>query len=172
MEFTKNKLPIETIHFFNELSEYIGIKPLFYGSVQRYDYFHGHSDIDVDIFSENIKSTMNKMQHFLGISKKKFKKVVWKLINGKMVYGFKTFYKNEEKDIYVEFSVYNKTFEKDVLQEHLYKTHLPLYISLMLMILKFCFYKLQIINRKTYIYYKNKILSLGIGLPEDKFVSY
>ena len=83
-----------------------------------------------------------------------------------------TFYKNEEKDIYVEFSVYNKTFEKDVLQEHLYKTHLPLYISLMLMILKFCFYKLQIINRKTYIYYKKKILSLGIGLPEDKFVSY
>ena len=68
------------------------------------------------------------MQHFLNISKKKFKKAVWKLSsNGRMVYGYKLMYINEENNIKIEFSIYNEKFKHDILKEHIYKTKLPFY---------------------------------------------
>ena len=70
MENTKNKLPENVNVFFNKLSDYLDTKLLFYGSVQRGDYFPGSSDIDVDIFTDNVNSTVTKMQHFLYTKKK------------------------------------------------------------------------------------------------------
>ena len=72
METTKNKLPENITIFFKNLSELLDTKLLFFGSVQRNDYFPGSSDIDVDIFTDNIPSTIYKMQHYLHIDKKKF----------------------------------------------------------------------------------------------------
>ena len=60
MEKINNKLPDDVEKFFKSLSKYIE-KPLyFYGSVQRSDYFPGSSDIDVDIFTDNVNSTISK----------------------------------------------------------------------------------------------------------------
>ena len=49
METTKHNLPDDVKQFFNGLSNYLNTQLLFYGSVQRSDYFPGKSDIDVDI---------------------------------------------------------------------------------------------------------------------------
>ena len=73
METTKNALPDHIKLFFKELSDYLDTKILYFGSVQRGDYFPGTSDIDVDIFSDNENSIMVKMQHFLHVKKTKFK---------------------------------------------------------------------------------------------------
>jgi predicted nucleotidyltransferase len=61
METTKNNLPENVKNFFNDLRKYLDTKLLFYGSVQRSDYFPESSDIDVDIFTDNVGSTMSKM---------------------------------------------------------------------------------------------------------------
>ena len=77
METTKNNLPPNVKDFFYNLSEYLDTKMLYFGSVQRSDYVPGKSDIDVDIFTDNENSVIAKMQHFLGVSKKEFKSIVW-----------------------------------------------------------------------------------------------
>ena len=171
METIKNKIPDKTIKFFEELSEYLNTKLLFFGSVQRDDYFPGESDIDVDIFTDNESQTITKMQHFLHVSRKSFKKFVWRLNhNITLAHGYKIFYKNKEEGIFVEFSIYNEKYKTGVLKEHKMKTELPFYASWMLIILKFLFYNLHIFSKDVFRYWKKKILSVGIGLPDDQFV--
>lgn len=171
METTRNKLPEKVERFFKDLSEYLDTKPLYYGSVQRRDYFEGKSDIDVDIFTDNTNSIINKLQHYLNVSKDKFKKIIWRLNkNSRIVYGNKIFYKSPNKDFQVEFSIYDEKYKKDVLDEHLKKTVLPFYVVWMLTILKILFYQMHFIDRKTFAYIKRKILTLCIGLPDDDFI--
>ena len=171
METTKNKLPEDAEHFFKELSEYLNTKLLYYGSVQREDYFHGKSDIDVDIFTDNENSTINKLTHFLHVKKDKFKRFVWKLDHSnEVVYGTKIFYSSPELQINVEFSIYNEKYKKGVIFQHVRKTTLPFYATILLVILKFIYYNMHFIDRSYYSYLKNKILSVGIGLPEAEFI--
>jgi predicted nucleotidyltransferase len=173
METIKNKINDNNIQFFEELSEFLDTKLLFFGSVQRADYFPGESDIDVDVFTENENQTIAKLQHFLHAKRSQFKKCVWRLNhNNQVVYGHKIFYKNNEEKIFVEFSIYNEKYKQGVLKEHLLKTNLPFYASWFLILLKFLFYNLKIIDKKTFTYWKKKILSVGIGLPESQFVVF
>ena len=176
METTKNALPDHIKLFFKELSDYLDTKILYFGSVQRGDYFPGTSDIDVDIFSDNENSIMVKMQHFLHVKKTKFKKFVWKLNhNNTLAYGHKIMYKNENEDnpsmgFNVEFSIYNEKYKQGILHEHLKKTVLPFYATWMLIILKILHYNLYLLPNKSFRYLKKKVLTFGIGLPDDQFV--
>ena len=171
METTNNKLPDNVVLFFKELSEYLDTKILYFGSVQRGDYFPGKSDIDVDIFTDNEHSIMTKMQHFMNIDKKKFKNFVWRLNhNNTMAHGHKVMYKNEEQNFNAEFSIYNEKYKQGILKEHLAKTILPFYATWMLILLKFFHYTIPLLEYKTFSYLKKKILTLGIGLPDDQFI--
>jgi predicted nucleotidyltransferase len=165
-------LPENQENFFMMLQNYIQYPLYFYGSFLRTDYFPGKSDIDIDIFSENATSTIVLLSHFLNIKKEKFKKVVWRLNhNNKVVYGHKIMYKNEELNLLCEISVYNEKFKRDVLYEHNLKINLPFYARWILILLKFFYYELGLLNKETFVYLKKKIMSLGIGLPNDDFVS-
>jgi hypothetical protein len=171
METTKNKLPDDISSFFKDLSKYLDTKLLFYGSVQRSDYFPGSSDIDVDIFTDNVASTISKMQHFLHVKKSSFKKIVWRLShNGNMVYGYKIMYKNEDLRFSSEFSIYDNKYKKGVLEQHLKKTILPFYATILLFIIKKMYYDFHILTKDIYRYLKMQILSSGIGLPEEEFL--
>lgn len=169
MESTKNVLPPDIKQFYEELSDYLDIKLLFYGSIQRYDYFHNCSDIDVDIFTDNEQSTIEKITHFLHLSKKKVKKVVWNL-NNHIVTGYKVKYEDEAIHLQTEFSIYNEKFKNDVLQCHLKKTVIPYYATVLLLIIKYLYYKLNILDKSTFIYLKDKILSVGIGYVSEDFI--
>lgn len=170
METTKNNISEKASKFLKNLSEYLELKVIFFGSIQRYDYFPGFSDIDIDLFSDNVNSTLIKLQNFLQIPKKNVKKFLWKLINGKMAYGYKILYKKPKDNFIIEFSIYDVKFKEDVLFEHRRKMELPFYISWLLIILKFLYYKLELIDKKTFTYYKRIILTKLIGLPDDKFL--
>jgi hypothetical protein len=171
MEATKNKLPENVTNFFNDLSKYLETKLLFYGSVQRQDYFPGSSDIDVDIFTDNVESTMSRMQHFLRVKKNSFKKIIWRLSHsGEMVYGRKIIYKNPHLNLSAEFSIYDNKYKKGVLEQHLKKTVIPFYATILLFIIKKLYYDLRILSATSYRYLKMKILSSCIGLPEEQFL--
>jgi hypothetical protein len=166
METTKNELPKNTKLFFYQLSDYLDTKLLYYGSVQRSDYVSGKSDIDVDIFTDNEYSLMAKMQHYLHVSKKDFKKVVW-IINDTSTYGYKLKYENEGKGINTEFSIYNEKFKDIILSQHNNKHDLPIYTSILLRILKFLYYQFPLLDKPTYTYFKRVFLNGMLGEDID-----
>jgi hypothetical protein len=171
MESVKNNLPTETILFFKSLSNYLHTKLYFFGSVQRIDYFHGSSDIDVDIFSYNPESTIIKLKHFLGVDKIVVERFVWRLnCNNRVVKGCKIDYKNLEENINAEFSVFNEKDKDGVLCEHNNKIHaVPLYIIIITIILKILYYNLNLMNKETFSYFKKKVWTLSY--IKDDYVS-
>ena len=92
MDIAQNNINEETQMFLDKLSNAINSKLHFFGSVLTSDYYPNKSDIDIDIFSDNIAATKYNLYAFLNShngSKKDivFKKFVFvtnkdKIING------------------------------------------------------------------------------------------
>ena len=173
METTKNKLsPYETI-FFNKLSNYLDTKIYYYGSVQRDDYFKNDSDLDIAIFTDNVSSTIVKIQNFLKIKKYTFKKFVWNLqLTKNIVIGYKYMYLEPENNLKVEIAIYNEKYKDDLLLEYNDKIMIPFYATFLLIFVKILYYKLQIISREWYSYFKKKIITVLCGKTSDIFVLF
>jgi hypothetical protein len=172
METTRNKLTKQEKQFFYKLSNYLDTKLYYFGSVQRCDYFPSSSDIDVDIFTNNEKSTIIQLMNYLNVERSEFKRFVWKLnnYNDKLAHGYKLMYKNEENKFSVEFSIYNEKYKKQILFEHNDKKNIPLYATILLIIVKFLYYTLHILPSKWYKNTKRFILSKMIFKKDDHFV--
>jgi hypothetical protein len=169
METPKNKLTPKEKRFLDGLSEYLDTKLFYYGSIQRDDYVPRKSDIDVNIFTDNTESTISKLQHYLHVQRKEFQKIVWKVNKpNKLVTGYKIKYKNSF--INLELSLYNIKYKQIILDDHNSKLALPFISYCILHILKFLFYRINILPTRVYIYTKKKIFSMGIGLPSDEFI--
>lgn len=159
-----DKLTQEQTLFFKSLSAYID-KPLyFYGSILRNDYFNGKSDIDIVVFTDNDKSTLSKLSLFLNIDKSQFRTFVSKhYSNYKINKGKKVKYQN--KFVNAEISIIDENDKNTFLKLHSHQ--IPLYISILLILLKFLYYTLAIISEDNYKIYKHKLLH---GNKEINFV--
>ena len=69
MNKIRDDFPENIKDFFVNLQNYLDTDLYFYGSVNRSDYVHGKSDIDVAIFTDNEYSTITKLQHFLHVKR-------------------------------------------------------------------------------------------------------
>ena len=157
MNTIRYDFPKDVKDFFKRLEDYLDTELYFYGSVNRSDYVHGKSDIDIIIFTDNEYSIINKLQHFLHVKRDAFDKLVWKL-NGNMIYGYKI--KCEEYiKINCEIAIYNNDFKEKILNEIKQYNSVPLYISILLYILKTMYYTFPIISKKTYATYKRFIFN-------------
>jgi len=171
METTKNEMPEYNKIFFEKMKNYLDTKIYFFGSVQRPDYFPVGSDIDVAIFTDNIKSTMTKLQSFLNAENSDFKKFVWRLnYDNSLVEGYKIIHREPAYNFVVEISIYDEKYKEGILNEHNGKTDLPFYATFSLIIIKFLFYTLNIIPAEWYRYLKEIILTKLILKKEDDFV--
>ena len=171
METTKNIMPEYNNIFFEKLKNYLDTKLYFFGSVQRDDYFQKGSDIDVAIFTDNIKSTITKLQNFLNVGADEFKTFVWRLkYDSSLVKGHKIIYRELDRDFVVEFSIYEEKYKDGILEEHNGKSDLPFYATCLLIIIKFLFYTLNIIPSSWYIYLKNLIFTKLMFNTQDDFV--
>jgi len=171
METTKNIMPEYNRIFFEKLKNYLDMKIYFFGSIQRDDYFPKNSDIDVALFTDNIKSTITQLQIFLNVDKNEFKSFVWRLnYDNSLVKGYKIMYKEPENELAVEFSIYDEKYKDGILNEHNGKRILPFYATCALVIIKYLFYTLNIMPKEWYVYLKNVILTKLIFLKEDDFV--
>jgi len=149
MELIKDKLTQNEQIFFENMSQYIDKELYFYGSIQRSDYIKGKSDIDVDIFTENENSIIQKLCNFLNVKKSDFRKIIYKT-NNLLIYGYKTKYKDDVNKIDVEISVYNEKYQSLVLYDHNNGRYLPFYITIALFIIKNLYYNLGIISEISY----------------------
>ena len=133
MESTKHKLPEDIQIFLTNLKQYIEVPLYFYGSIQREDYFKG-SDIDIDIFTDNVDSTIEKLSHYLDIHKNKFDKTLIQYNKKDIAYGHKVMHKSSNLSLPIEFCIYDNKYKSIVLHENTSKIELPIYVSISLII--------------------------------------
>ena len=157
MNKIRDDFPPDIKHIFVSLRNYLETDLYFYGSVNRSDYVHGKSDIDVAIFTDNEYSTMAKLQHFLHVKRNAFDKIVWKL-EGKMIYGYKI-----KCDKYInskcEIAIYNNDFKEYLLNEITKYDKVPFHVAIMLFILKTFYYTFPILSLQTYMTWKRFIFN-------------
>jgi predicted nucleotidyltransferase len=165
MNKIRDDFPPNIKDFFVKLQNYLDTDLYFYGSVNRSDYVHGKSDIDVAIFTDNEYSTMAKLQHFLRVKRSDFDKVVWKL-EGKMIYGYKI---KCDKHIHsrCEIAIYNNDFKKIWLDDVTKHNKIPFHISILLFILKTLHYTFPILSPKTYSTYKRYVFNTILDGKKD-----
>ena len=170
METTKNKLTPYESEFFNRLRIYLDTPIYFYGSIQRDDYKPGYSDIDIDIFTENMNSTIIKIQRFLNNTD--YTKVVIKPLNKKgIIDGCKFKYEEIENKFQCEISLYNIKNKDEILQEHGRKIDTPFIISMLLVLLKTLYFNIGIIPKNIYLKAKNFVMDL-VDYDYKGFVSF
>jgi predicted nucleotidyltransferase len=157
MNKIRDDYPPDLKKFLIDLQSYIDTDIYLYGSVNRIDYVHGKSDIDIGIFTDNEYSMMTRLQHFLHVKRDAFDKIVWKL-EGKMIYGYKI-----KCDKYInskcEISIYNNDFKETIINDWNNYKAIPFYISILLFILKTLYYKFPILSQETYAKYKRFIFN-------------
>jgi hypothetical protein len=159
METTKNQLTPYESNFFDKLKIYLETPLYFYGSVQRDDYKPGYSDIDIDIFTENMNSTIVKIQNFLNSDM--YRKIIIKPQNKKgIINGCKFKYSDPENNFNCEMSIYDIKNKDDILQEHGRKENLPFIISILLVLLKTFYFNFGILPKGMYLTAKNYIMDL------------
>jgi predicted nucleotidyltransferase len=157
MNTIRNDFPPDIKNFFRNMQNYLDTDLYFYGSVNRGDYVHGKSDIDIAIFTDNENSMMTKLQHLLHVKRDAFDKLVWKLY-GKMIYGYKIKC-SDYIDINCEIVIYNNDFKETLLNEMKQYNTIPIYISVLLFILKTFYYTFPILPKKTYSDYKRYLFN-------------
>jgi len=100
MEDIKNKLGDDKYYFLKNFIYLIGRELIFFGSIKRCDFMIENSDIDIAIISDNIDSTLKKLQSFLNLSNNKIRKTIQKVpTTNTVIYGYKTNYENTEGDM-------------------------------------------------------------------------
>lgn len=164
MEQINKKLTEKQKQFFNNLSIHIDKPIYFYGSIYRADYFPGKSDIDINIFTDNESSTIQMLSDYLNIKKKYFIKFFYKL-ESTIVTGYKTKYKNDYIDL--EIAIFNNKYKTLKLNDDKRTTNLPIYICIILTIVKFFMYNLGIISNKIYMKIKNILMNPG---AKDRYI--
>ena len=157
-------------YFFKGIEQYINCKLYFYGSVCRKDYFQHKSDIDVDIFSDNIGKTLLELQTYLDCKDCKNPKTIVTIINRVTIQGKKLIYNNPNLNITCEFSIFHNKDKSLILHEHHKKTDLPIYCIWLLFIVKTLYYSYNLIEFKTYKVWKKHILSYCIGYTDPPYL--
>jgi hypothetical protein len=159
MEEIKDRLGDYKYNFFKKLQNYLDTELIFYGSIKRSDYFENSSDVDVTIITENVKSILVKTQQYLHIDKNKTQKIFQQTsVNYKrIITGYKIKYENPEENIYFDLLIYDEKFRNDIMQNINDINNLPLYMVIILYILKILHYTLYVIPNSMYLYLKSCI---------------
>lgn len=156
LEEIKDKLTPAQYNFFNELKEYIELPIYFIGSILRYDYFKGYSDLDIYIFSLNPELTKLKLKLFLNIEKKD--KIICININNTQISGYKLYYNNSlkgEKKVEFDLSIFKENTREIITDFMIQNYNIPYYYIIYFLIIKTLYYYIGIINKDLYSYLKN-----------------
>jgi len=153
LEQVKDKLNEVQYNFFLELEKQLDLPLYFIGSISRNDYLKDKSDLDVEIFTDNIFSTKLKLDHLFNIGNFNTKYIVFE-INDTPFSGYKYFFKNKQKDIKFDLSVYKKESQQILLDNRNLELNITFINGIILYIIKVFYYYLHIISKNMYIDFK------------------
>ena len=150
MEDIKDRLGEYKYNFFTKLQNYLDTDLHFYGSIKRADYIANSSDVDILIITDNVKSMLSKIQSYLNVNKDNTQKIFqqYNANDTGIITGYKIKY--NENDIEFDLLIYDDKFRNAVLQNINDINNLPLYMIIILYILKILYYKLHFISKKIY----------------------
>jgi predicted nucleotidyltransferase len=149
MKNIRNDLPKKVKDFLYKIGDYLETDLYFYGSINRPDYHHGQSDIDIAIFTDNFNSTIFKLQNILHVKYEDFDKVDW-ILNGLNIIGYKIKC-GKFIDIKCEIAIYDNKNKNIVIDDLKNYNYVPWYIQYSLFVLKTFHYTIPIISHKNYI---------------------
>ena len=167
----KKRLTCQQFTFLDQIQQYIGLNLYFYGSICRQDFFKGKSDIDIDILSPNVQSTLFKLRQILDVPNNEVIHVSWSSAKPQK-YNFeciKIKYKSEF--IITEISIYNLKYKDSLQQVRISKDSSlsPLLIQL-LIIVKFFYYRLKILDTSQLRIIKRFIMNT-LGGHHDEYIA-
>lgn len=156
MEEIKDRLGEYKYNFFKDLQNYLDVELIFFGSIKRADFFKNSSDIDIIIITDNVNSIMSKAQNYLQISKSSIQKIYQQhsVYDKGIVNGYKIKYDNAEKNIAFDLLIYDEKYRAPVMKNINDINNLPLYMVIVLCILKLLHYTLYLIPKAVYVYLK------------------
>jgi len=162
MEDIKDRLGDYKYNYFKNLQTYLDTNLYFYGSIKRSDYFQNASDVDITVISDNINSTLTKLQNYLDIKRADIKKIYQKFyIRSKsIVIGYKIKYEDKKRNFSFDILIYDEKYRKSVLENLNDINNLPGYMIIILIIIKMLYYSLGIISKDIYLYLKNAIFHM------------
>ena len=175
MEFEeiKDKLTQPQYNFFYELKEYVELPIYFIGSILRYDYFKGYSDLDVDIFSPDPDSTKLKIKNFLNSEKKD--RIIFININKYPMSGYKFYYNNsfkDEKKVEFDLSIFKESTKHILLETRFTYCEIPFVVLVYFLIIKTLHYRIGLINDKLYTKLKTLIWVFINKDLDPQFMNY
>jgi|688.fasta_scaffold439865_1 hypothetical protein len=168
MDNIKPRLGDYKYHFLLNLQNYLDTTLLFFGSIQRIDYFEGSSDIDIAVLTDNPTSMMSKIKHHLNISNSNITRIYQSFNNDKehsLIRGYKMTYKDTERNWGFDIIIYDEKYKNSVLNEITITNNLPFYITWWFFIIKFLYYKLNVISKS--LYYKMKQVIFNIIMDKQ-----
>ena len=167
MEIITNKIPDDVQYFLKNLKHYLNLPLYYHGSCQRLDYYN-ESDIDMCIFTDNEHSTIVKLIHYLNINNSKVYKIINYINNTNLIFGYKINY--YKLTVPLEIIVYNIKDKQIMIHHYINNIQIPIYISILLLIIKYFYYKIKMIDYKLYTNLKNKLIFYGMNKPLDIFI--
>ena len=106
----KDKLNKNQYLYFLQLQQEIDLPLYFIGSIARSDFVKGKSDLDIEVFSENIKSSKLKIEAILKYyNKKNENRILTFKINDIPFSGYKYSHKISKDDKYFDLTLYKKS---------------------------------------------------------------
>ena len=161
LDEVKEKLTKPQYNFFSQLKEQLDLPLYFLGSISRFDYIKDKSDLDIEVFTDNINSTKIKMEYLFDYYQRKNKNsfIVFEISNVP-ISGYKYYFKDKQRDISFDFTIYNLTCKNTMLYQRNIEKNIPYLFSIFLFMIKILYYHLNIINNTTYSNLKKKFWKL------------
>lgn len=154
----QQNLTEDEYHTLHSLELYLEQPLYFYGSVLRRDYIRGKSDIDVDIFTDNEQSTIQMLSERLNVPRHEFKKIINK-VNNRLTHGYKVKYKEAEKSLNIELSIYNNKYKELIMADHATGEQLSPIRHVLLSMVKTLYYQLHLMPTWCYVRMKRAIFN-------------
>jgi hypothetical protein len=172
IEKIKHNLKKKEYNYFLHLQNEIELPLFFIGSITRSDFFPDNSDVDIEVFSNNITSTKLKVENIFNNGKiEKDKYIVFK-INGIPFSGCKYHVSNERDNIRFDFTIYKKECQNIILYYRDMEINIPFLFTTILVILKYLRYYLNLINSFQYSYIKKQLWYLYNNQKTTSIVLY
>jgi len=158
-------------YFLKNIQQYVNTELYFYGSVTRFDYFPGKSDIDMIIITDNVDSIVKQLQNYLNVNRDAVEKTINYMDDAKSIsYAYKINYSNLDEKISLEIFVYDEKYKEKLIRNMEKKDNLPFYVVAILYIIKFITYEIKILNDEQFKYIKNLFINLYMRQTTQKFM--
>ena len=163
----KKKLTRQQIDFIEQLQQYCNCEMQFYGSIERIDYFPQFSDIDIDVFTPNVNSTLFKLRQFLSTEEDKVQNVVWSTTKPTFSKFRCKKIKFQNDFIKLEIGVYDIKYKKKLIKVREYKKQIPFYALVFLYFVKFIYYNMNLLSYHQLARFKKFMMGDVLGMADD-----